>query len=75
MQTGGVAVSFVARIWLERRSNGNPAWRGHIQHVQTGEQRHFRRFVEIRGFIERLSDVGCESLCAGDADGAGAPHR
>ena len=74
MQTGDGAVSFVARIWLERRSNGNPAWRGHIQHVQTGEERHFRAIAEMRGFIERLSDVGCEALWVGNAEDAGMPQ-
>lgn len=66
MQGGADAVSFVTRIWLERHSNGEPAWRGHIRHVQTGEDLHFQRLADMCGFIERLTDVSCEALWAGE---------
>lgn len=58
----GESVSFVARIWLEQSQNGGPVWRGHIRHVQTGEERHFGRLAEMCGFMERLSDTDCGAL-------------
>ncbi|MCB2095883.1 MAG: hypothetical protein H6901_01810 [Rhodobacteraceae bacterium] len=58
------AASFVVRIWLERRRNGDPAWRGHVQHVQSGEDRHFSRLTEMCAFLERMSGVGCNGLWA-----------
>jgi len=62
MHLGEGAASFVARIWLERHGNGGPVWRGHIQHVQTGEERHFRRLTEMCAFMERLTDKECDGL-------------
>ena len=62
MQPGEGAVSFVARIWLERGQNGEPVWRGHIQHVQSGEERHFLKLTEMCAFMERLTDKVCDGL-------------
>lgn len=68
MQSGEGAVSFVARIWLERRSNGKSDWRGHIQHVQSGKERYFRKLAEIRVFIEQLTEASCDALWADDVE-------
>ena len=68
MQSGEGTVSFVARIWLEHRSNGSSDWRGHIQHVQSGEERYFRKLAEIRVFIEQLTEVSCDALWSGDVE-------
>lgn len=62
MQRGEGAASFVARIWLERHRNGGPVWRGHIQHVQSGEERHFCKLTELCAFMERLTDAKCDGL-------------
>ncbi|GAB4282502.1 MAG: hypothetical protein Kow0058_00970 [Roseovarius sp.] len=62
MRRGEGAASFVARIWLERHRNGAPVWRGHIQHVQSGEERHFRRLAEMCAFMERLTEERCDGL-------------
>ncbi len=51
------AASFVVRIWMERTTNGEPAWRGHIRHVQGESECYFRDLGEMRGFVERLSGV------------------
>lgn len=53
----GAGESFVARIWLENHSNGDPLWRGHIRHIQSGEERHFGSLGEMREFVERLTGV------------------
>jgi hypothetical protein len=49
--------SFVARIWLERGSNGNPIWRGHIKHVQGQEEAYFQDLETMSDFLERVSGV------------------
>ena len=49
--------SFVARIWLERRSNGDSIWRGHIQHVQGKEEAYFQDLRGMSEFLERVSGV------------------
>ncbi len=58
MATGQhVTESFVARIWLEYGSNGEPIWRGHIQHVQGGQETYFQDLGTLREFVERVSGV------------------
>lgn len=49
--------SFVARIWLERGLNGEPRWRGHIRHIQSGRQGYFKDLREMRAFLERASGI------------------
>ncbi len=49
--------SFVARIWLERGSNGDPIWRGHIRHVQGREEAYFQDLVGISEFLKRVTGV------------------
>ncbi len=52
-----VSESFVARIWLESGSNGEPIWRGHIQHVQGGQEAYFQDLGKLREFVERVSGL------------------
>ncbi len=49
--------SFVARIWLERGSNGDPIWRGHIKHVQGQEEAYFQDLVGMSEFLKRVTGV------------------
>jgi hypothetical protein len=49
--------SFVARIWLERGSNGDPIWRGHIKHVQSQQEVYFQDLETMSNFLERVSGV------------------
>ncbi|MDP3938737.1 MAG: hypothetical protein Q8R92_11475 [Deltaproteobacteria bacterium] len=51
------SMSFVARIWLERGHNGEPVWRGHIKHVQGGEESYFQDLGEMNEFLERVSGI------------------
>ncbi|MBZ0260816.1 MAG: hypothetical protein K8F90_09465 [Hyphomicrobiales bacterium] len=68
MQHGENTASFVARIWLERLTNGDVAWRGHVQHIQSGEELRFRKIFEMRHFLERQSGVTCDGLWKGDGE-------
>jgi len=54
--------SFVARIWLERDAGDDAKWRGHVQHVQGGEEIYFRSFAEVCEFLERVSGVSAAGL-------------
>ena len=49
--------SFVARIWLEHGSNGDPIWRGHVRHVQGKEEAYFQDLGGMSEFLERVSGV------------------
>ncbi|MBI4497666.1 MAG: hypothetical protein HY689_07205 [Chloroflexi bacterium] len=51
-------VSFVIRLWLEPRTGvGDPEWRSHVFHVQSGEEAYFRRLSDLLSFVERKSGV------------------
>lgn len=54
--------SFVARIWLERDAGDDAKWRGHVQHVQGGEEIYFHSFAEVCEFLERVSGVSAAGL-------------
>lgn len=49
--------SFIARIWLERGSNGDPMWRGHVQHVQGNEETYFQDLGAMSEFLGQVSGV------------------
>ena len=49
--------SFVARIWLERGSNGKPIWRGHVRHVQGDQEIYFQNLETMSDFLARVSGV------------------
>ncbi len=49
--------SFVARIWLERGSNGDPIWRGHVRHVQGEQETYFKNLGGMNEFLEKISGV------------------
>ncbi|MCC6305359.1 MAG: hypothetical protein IT545_09200 [Rhodobacteraceae bacterium] len=74
MPHSGDTVSFVIRIWLERGQDGGAVWRGHIRHVQTDKERHFRRLEEMCGFMEGLAGAECGAFGegAGGDGGRGA---
>ncbi len=52
-----ISESFVARIWLERGSDGDPVWRGHIRHVQGDQETYFRDLEKMNEFLERVTGV------------------
>jgi len=44
------AVSFIVRIWLEP-SQAENRWRGHIRHVQSGQDSYFQDLRRMREFM------------------------
>jgi len=61
--------SFVARIWLEGQTNGDPIWRGHIRHIQGKQETYFQGLAEMKEFLERVSGVAGPSLTAQAQEG------
>lgn len=57
MEAGRLTESFVARIWLERDSNGEPVWRGHIRHVQSAQHSYFQDLAQMGGFMEHVTGI------------------
>ncbi len=46
-------MSFVIRLWLEpREMPGDPPWRWHVHHVQSGEEANFTRLADVLQYIE-----------------------
>lgn len=54
--------SFVARIWLENGSNGDPRWRGHLQHVQSGRGGFFDDLRALKSLVEGISGIAGPAL-------------
>ena len=52
MTRQGTLDSFVARIWLERGSNGDPIWRGHVRHVQGEQETYFKNLGGMNELLE-----------------------
>lgn len=49
--------SFIARLWLERGSNGEPCWRGRIRHVQGRQEIHFSDLKAVGDFVQSVTGV------------------
>jgi len=52
-----VATSFVARIWIESGTNGDPIWRGHVRHVQSNDEAFFLDLKGLNEFLTQVSGV------------------
>jgi hypothetical protein len=50
---GPPAATFVVRLWLERGEEAECAWRGQIEHVQSGEREYVCEMTQVTGFIEK----------------------
>lgn len=56
------SVSFVVRLWVESPGEGAPEWRWHLTHVQSGEQRNFRRLADLLEYVAQRSGVAPPEL-------------
>ncbi|MBI4495205.1 MAG: hypothetical protein HY690_20710 [Chloroflexi bacterium] len=62
---GSPGVSFVVRLWLERREVADePEWRFKVIHVQSGEQTYGRSLADLLAFVERQAGVAGPRLVA-----------
>ena len=64
MENKQASMSFVARIWLEQGTNGDPIWRGHVRHVQSNEEAYFQNLGAMNEFLARVSGVTGPALTA-----------
>jgi hypothetical protein len=64
MENKHVPMSFVARIWLEVGTNGDPIWRGHVRHIQSNEEAYFQELGTLNEFMARVSGVTGPRLTA-----------
>lgn len=58
-------VSFVMRLWLEGGRQESGQWRWHVHHVQSGEERYFRKLADVLAFVAEKAGV------AGPGEGGG----
>jgi hypothetical protein len=42
---------FMVRLWPEDLGGGQIEWRGHAQHVNSGEVRYFREWSALQDFL------------------------
>ena len=64
MENKHASMSFVARIWLEHGTNGDPTWRGNVRHVQSNEEAYFQDLGALNEFLARVSGVTGPTLTA-----------
>ena len=57
MRIKQASTSFVARIWLEHGTNGDPVWRGHVRHVQGDEETYFQDLGKMNEFLALVSGL------------------
>ena len=57
VNSGQETASFVARMWLEQDRGGMRAWRGHIQHVQSGKDTYFHDLSRMAEFMAGITGV------------------
>lgn len=51
-------ISFVMTVWLEpQKTEGPPEWRWHVRHIQSGEERHFRRLEAVLDYIGETANT------------------
>ena len=55
MENKQALMSFVARIWLEAGTNGDPIWRGHVRHVQSNDEAYFQDLGTLNEFLAQVS--------------------
>ena len=49
--------TFLVRLWVENDGELGYAWRGQVEHVQSGEKRYVREMAQVVEFVEeRLAD-------------------
>ena len=57
MEDKQVSMSFVARIWLEAGTNGEPIWRGHVRHVQGNDEAFFQDLNGLKEFLIQVTGM------------------
>ncbi len=61
-----IGITFVVRFWCEW-SQGQPRWRGRVEHVESGQQANFLVIEDLLGFFRRFG-IGAAIPAAGRRD-------
>ena len=62
-ETASFVVRFTQKIFEDDAGEPQIQWRGHIRHVQGGDERRFSKFEEVTEFIQqRLADLTVEAM-------------
>ena len=56
--------SFVLTLWLEPAEASSPDWRWKVHHVQTGEEKFFKRLADVLDFVASCARVDPPQLSA-----------
>jgi hypothetical protein len=63
---GPPAATFVVRLWQEQGEETERAWRGQIEHVQSGEREYVCEITQVIRFMERhFGDEASEARLGG----------
>jgi hypothetical protein len=50
---GPPTATFIVRLWLADGEEAERAWRGQVEHLQSGEKEYVREMTQVARFIER----------------------
>jgi hypothetical protein len=50
---GPPSATFIVRLWLEDGEEAERAWRGHVEHIQSGEKEYVREMMQVTRFMEK----------------------
>ena len=65
-------LTFVVRFWREW-SQGQPRWRGRVEHVESGQQANFLAIEDLLAFFRRFG-IGAAIATAGRRDDEHQPN-
>jgi hypothetical protein len=69
------SAAFIVRLWAESAAEeGEPEWRGQIEHVGSGEKAYFRDLAELLGHIDRRAP-GFVSASGSEGELRGQPKK
>jgi hypothetical protein len=50
---GPPTATFIVRLWLADSDEAQRAWRGQVEHVQSGEREYVREMAQVTRFMEK----------------------
>ncbi|RMG80396.1 MAG: hypothetical protein D6714_14730 [Bacteroidetes bacterium] len=62
-ETASFVLRFTQKIFTDTDEQPQVQWRGHIRHVQSGEEKRFSEFEEVARFIQtKLADLTIQAM-------------
>lgn len=66
-ESAGDSHLFAVRVWLEEVDGGRFEWRGHVEHVMSGERRYFRSWPGLAEKVKEFLTRPDQAAREGDA--------